>query len=84
MTIDQAKHLQPGVYFVHWSTGGPGSLAAVGRDANGEPWIAPTNWVRVHQPGAPSNADVWAQVGAVELITTQRGEWLRRGVTEHG
>lgn len=36
-----------GLYWLHWSNGEGGSLAAVGSDASGRRWYAPTNWIRV-------------------------------------
>ena len=33
-----------GIYRVFWKSGGS-SLAAVGRDESGTPWMAPTNWI---------------------------------------
>jgi hypothetical protein len=50
-----------GVYIVFWDSGGH-SLAAIGRDAVGNCWLAPTNWIDV-----PS-FDHWDEVTRVERI----------------
>lgn len=33
-----------GLYKIHWKSGG-WSYASVGRDLEGKPWLAPTNWI---------------------------------------
>jgi hypothetical protein len=81
MTIEQADCLCEGIYFIHWNTGG-GSVAAVGRNTAGVPWIAPANWIMIYSPtfDPKANEGVWASVKAVELITTQAIELKRRGM----
>lgn len=46
MSVDDIKKLPNGLYIIIWSEneGGGFSLAALGRDRAGNPWIAPTNW----------------------------------------
>jgi len=46
MTVEEIKKLNTGLYIILWkaSEGGGFSLASVGRDREGNPWIAPTNW----------------------------------------
>lgn len=55
MTRVEAKKLRPGLYEIFWKSGGS-SLAAVGRDRDGNAWFAPTNWVG----GVPSTT--WAKI----------------------
>lgn len=43
MTKEQAAQLAPGLYRLHWKSGGS-SLAAVGNTHNGTRWFAPVNW----------------------------------------
>lgn len=43
MTKDQAKLLAPGLYRLHWKSGG-WSLASVGITHDGTRWFAPSNW----------------------------------------
>jgi hypothetical protein len=60
MTRDQGNALQPGLYILHWTSGGS-SFAAVGQNHYGDTWYAPTNWVMV-----PSY--YWRDVERVESI----------------
>lgn len=54
--------LSPGLYRLHWVTGGS-SLAAVGILDNGDRWMAPINWV------APSsNQADWLAVARAERL----------------
>jgi hypothetical protein len=46
MSKNDVKKLYPGLYKLSWKSGGV-SLAAVGLDAFGRHWFAPTNWVTV-------------------------------------
>ena len=46
MKLAEAKMLPNGLYRIRWTPNGT-SLAAVGRTANGTPWLAPINWVSV-------------------------------------
>lgn len=43
MTKEQAAQLAPGLYRMHWKSGGS-SLAAVGVTHDGKRWFAPVNW----------------------------------------
>jgi hypothetical protein len=61
MTKVEAKKLALGLYRLFWKSGGS-SLAAIGRGANGDRWLAPVNWVEV------GFADSWRLVSRVELI----------------
>jgi hypothetical protein len=44
MTLKQAASIRHGLYELYWKGGGV-SLAAVGSDAAGRRWYAPTNWI---------------------------------------
>ena len=44
MTKAASQLLGNGLYRVWWKSGGS-SLAAVGVQANGDRWLAPTNWI---------------------------------------
>jgi hypothetical protein len=46
MKLDEAKKLKSGLYRIWWKDDTT-SLAAVGRTANGTPWLAPINWINV-------------------------------------
>lgn len=48
----QQKLLKPGIYRIHWSSGGS-SLAAVGVLTNGQNWFAPVNCTA--EPESPGN-----------------------------
>jgi hypothetical protein len=63
------KNLVNGVYLIHWKTsqGGGASLAAVGTLANGNKWLAPTNWVSPTLNQEPNNH--WRKVSRVTLIS---------------
>lgn len=63
MNEADARELKPGLYRVHWVSGGS-SLAAIGVLPNGDKWLAPTNWVR------PSEEPVWCTIRLVERIET--------------
>lgn len=54
------KELVNGLYEVYWEDGGT-SLVAVGRNAHGDVWYAPTNWVNV-----PSYD--WEKITKVDLV----------------
>ncbi len=60
MTLEQVRKLSPGIYTVIWKSGGS-SKAAIGVMANGDKWLAPTNWI------APTtNIKVWRLVDYVK------------------
>lgn len=61
-----------GLYIIHWREGGT-SLAAVGFDADGKKWFAPTNWLTV-----PSYD--WARVLRLEAVLLERDH--REGLGE--
>lgn len=61
------SNLEHGLYVVRWLEGGGSSLAAVGSDASGQRWYAPTNWI-----SGPSFD--WSKVRSVELILSTR-DW---------
>lgn len=44
MNMQTVKKLSHGLYRIYWKHGGS-SLAAVGSDASGNRWVAPTNWI---------------------------------------
>jgi hypothetical protein len=46
MTPEQVQSLENGLYQLFWNDGGS-SLASVGRNASGEVWYAPRNWLTV-------------------------------------
>jgi len=52
-----------GLYRVYWTSGGS-SLAAVGSTANGDRWLAPTNWIS-------GETTDWSGVERVERIHTR-------------
>jgi len=60
VTRAQVKDLELGFYRLYWKDGGD-SLAAVGQDAHGQKWFAPTNWIVV-----PSSD--WASVERVSRL----------------
>ena len=65
MTLVQAAALKNGLYRVHWKQahGGGYSLAALGRDGVGTPWLAPVNWI------SGSTTDRWwSSVERMELL----------------
>lgn len=64
MTRQQVQHLGPGLYRVHWRNDDRPSLAAVGIDEAGLPWLAPTNWARPLVGGSPW----WRMVGRMDRI----------------
>ena len=45
MNQKEVRQLAPGIYRLHWLSGGE-SIAAVGVNPNGGRWLAPTNWCR--------------------------------------
>ncbi len=82
MTVEEAEALEHGIYRIFWKEGGI-SLAAVGTDADGKKWYAPTNWVTV-----PSTD--WFAIERVELLvmrmpplTSEQIEAVRRIVWPH-
>ncbi len=60
--------VRPGLYRVHWKSGGS-SLAAIGMGANGNRWIAPTNWIR---PADMPRPGTWGDIERLEPIVEQR------------
>lgn len=62
MKLAEVNSLESGIYRIHWSSGGE-SLAAVGLCANGDRWMAPTNWIT---PSA--RREDWGMVLFVEKI----------------
>lgn len=63
MTQTQLDGLHLGVYRLFWQSG-DSSVAAVGHDAKGLYWFAPSNWI-----SGPSY--YWEFVARLELIATQ-------------
>ena len=49
MRVEEANKITPGLYEITWkdTAGGGKSKAAVGLTANGDRWLAPTNWITV-------------------------------------
>ena len=68
MRREDVQELEHGLYRVYWedSPEAPSSLAAVGSDADGRRWLAPTNWVTVGPQ--LTQAQQWARVARVERI----------------
>lgn len=62
----KADRVTPGLYRVHWLSGGC-SLAAIGCGYNGDNWIAPINWTR---PSTIPEIErgTWGFVKRLELI----------------
>jgi hypothetical protein len=58
--ITKEDRLSPGLYRVHWVSGGS-SLAAIGINEDGTNWLAPINWVRTCSTS-------WDRVARVERI----------------
>lgn len=44
MNAKEVRALKPGIYVIHWKSGGS-SIAAVGVTADGWRWLAPLNWI---------------------------------------
>lgn len=65
MTERDARKLPAGLYKLHWDGGGGVSLASVGRDHDGNVWMAPANWL--NHPGDRSY-EYWKQVLRAEAI----------------
>ena len=70
MTKEDIDKLENGVYVIHWLTGGL-SVAAVGRDAHGNVWLMPSNWI------SGPRSDYWSRVDRVRQITTQERERMK-------
>lgn len=65
MTDDKAHALPCGLYVIEWvNDPGSVSVAAVGHDAAGRPWYAPTDWTSVPWTD-------WSLVASARLLTTQ-------------
>lgn len=54
--------LPNGIYRVYWKTGDE-STAALGRLANGDCWLAPTNWIHLTE-----DQRVWRSVERLEPL----------------
>jgi hypothetical protein len=78
MTDKDVDDLVPGVYVLHWKHGSSihASVAAVGLDAQGRHWYAPTNWVTVPWYD-------WGRVREATLLTTQDAEIARMRKNAH-
>lgn len=63
MTRAEAKKLPSGVYRIWWRDDDKTSVAAVGRDATGDVWLAPANWINFQVSG-----QYWKKVHRVQLI----------------
>lgn len=62
-----------GIYRLYWSEEPLDlSVAAVGCDASGARWYAPTNWIWMNVPSTD-----WGPVVRAELVTTQRLERMK-------
>lgn len=68
MTDRQTRQLVPGLYEVVWQDAGGTSLAAVGSDAFGRRWLAPTNWLTPSLPRPFGGAAAWRKVACVRLL----------------
>ena len=68
MTENEVAEVGHGLYVLNWKGGGY-SLAAVGTNANGLRWYAPTNWI-----GVPSFD--WEPVHSVIRLCWR--EWVER------
>lgn len=64
MTTKQVQKLEHGFYIIFWkkSEGGGYSYASVGSTANGDRWMAPTNWIDLGTLGKKS---LWRRVKKV-------------------
>ena len=65
MKLAEAKMLPNGLYRIWWTKTST-SLAAVGRTADGTPWLAPINWVSVSTDKDAGR--VWRLVAKVQRI----------------
>lgn len=63
MTNEEAKKLPNGVYKIYWQKGHGKSVAAIGRDSQGNVWIQAANWVSTN-----AVIDYWQNVDRVEMI----------------
>lgn len=66
MNRGEAQTLGHGLYRVYWYSGGV-TLAAVGSNAQGQRWLAPTNWVRLDHD-TQFNTEAWGLIERVELV----------------
>lgn len=74
MTVKQAAKLDPGVYEVTWKKDKrrkrrQPSLAAIGKNYAGKPWIAPCDFTEFEIPII--HPTLWSQVKSVILIQKQ-------------
>lgn len=81
MTLEEVREVLlvsgVGIYFIHWAGVG-GSVAAVGMNADGLPWLAPTNWAEFTIRERHRLENIWAAVDRMEFIMNQQMELTRR------
>lgn len=75
MKAEEARNLATGIYRVWWTMGGS-SVAAIGMRANGERWLAPSNWVLPAVDGR-----WWEDVERVEALDVERLGAVEKGET---
>lgn len=68
--LTDPRDIDYGLYRVFWRSGGS-SQAAIGGDASGNLWIAPTNWLAA----APLSAEIFANIA----ILQGPAEWIGEG-----
>lgn len=71
MDKKQVSKLINGLYLVGWKSGGM-SLAAVGRLADGSPWIAPINWQNDGDHFRAPSGKIWDKVSYVRMLHSQK------------
>jgi hypothetical protein len=70
MTEEEARDLTDGVYLVVWlADTSRHSVAAIGHNASGRPWLSPANWVSGY------HFDQWVFVRSVRLLARHDGTY---------
>jgi len=64
MTRRAYQKIKPGLYEVYWKSG-DSSVASIGKDGDGNTWIAPINWVFI---GTHLKLKAWLMITRVVLI----------------
>ncbi len=62
--------IKPGLYRVYWHNEEGHSVCAIGIEANGDNWIAPTNWISPATVRKLDSGD-WAIIDRLEEIDTR-------------
>lgn len=67
ISIRAVRTLDPGVYRLHWNTGGS-SIASVGIMYDGTNWYAPTNWTSENNKNPLVASTDWSCVEIAEKL----------------